>query len=207
MNIEEVVLRLKKEYPKAKIALNFKVPHELLIATILSAQCTDERVNKVTTYLFKKYKHIKDYANASLSEFERDIKPTGFYKNKARNIINACKIIMERFKGKVPNNMEDLMSLPGVARKTANIVLHNAYGIIEGIPVDTHVRRLSIRLGLSLWEEPNKIEADLMKKLPKKYWRDFSYLLIEHGRRVCNARSPKCDMCCLNDLCPSNSKK
>jgi endonuclease-3 len=200
-NINEIIKILQKEYPQAKIALNFSNPIELLVATILSAQCTDERVNKVTKELFKKYKTVDDYANADIKKFEQEIKPTGFYKMKAKNIINAAKIIKEKFNGKVPDTMEDLMSLPGVARKTANVVLSNAYGKVEGIVVDTHVRRLSYRIGLTKNTEPNKIEQDLMKIVPKDKWFIFPYLLIDHGRKICSARKPLCEECVINKYC------
>ncbi len=204
--VNEIIKRLKKEYPKAKIALEFSNPIEILVATILSAQCTDERVNKVTKSLFKKYRTIKDYANANLKEFEQEIKSTGFYHNKAKNIISSAKIILEKFNGKVPDKMEDLLSLPGVARKTANIVLSNAYGIVEGIAVDTHVKRLSQRLGLTKNDDPVKIEQDLTKIIPKSDWFIISYLLIDHGRKICNAKKPKCFECVLSDLCLSKNK-
>jgi len=199
--VKEIIKRLKKEYPSAKIALNFNTPLDLLVATILSAQCTDERVNKLTERLFQKYKTARDYANAEISKFEQEIKSTGFYKNKARNIISACKIIASQYRGKVPDNMEELLKLPGVARKTANIVLANAYDVIVGIPVDTHVRRLSQRLGLTKNDDPNKIEQDLLQIVPKKEWKKFPYLLIDHGRAVCNAKKPLCQKCVLQDLC------
>jgi len=199
--VKEIIKRLKKEYPNAKIALNFNTPLDLLVATILSAQCTDERVNKVTEGLFQKYKTARDYANAEISKFEQEIKSTGFYKNKARNIISACKIIASQYQGKVPDSMEELLKLPGVARKTANIVLANAYDVIVGIPVDTHVRRLSQRLGLTENDDPNKIEQDLLQIVPKKEWKKFPYLLIDHGRAVCNAKKPLCQRCILQDLC------
>lgn len=201
--IKKILNLLKKEYPKAKIALEFKNPLEILVATILSAQCTDARVNMVTKNLFKKYKTVKDYANADLKEFEQEIRSTGFYRNKAKNIINSAKIILKDFGGKVPDTMQDLLKLPGVARKTANIVLYNGFGKVEGIPVDTHVKRLANRLGLTENSEPEKIEEDLMKILDKSEWGNFSYYLIEHGRKVCDARSPKCSICILNKLCPS----
>ncbi|MDI6642281.1 MAG: endonuclease III [Elusimicrobiota bacterium] len=200
--ITEIINRLKKHYPDAKVALEFSNPLEILIATILSAQCTDERVNKVTKTLFKKYKSVKDYAQADIKKFEQEIRSTGFYHNKAKNIINACKIILEKYNGKVPKTMQELLSLPGVARKTANIVLGNAYGIVEGIAIDTHVRRLSQRLGLSKSDDPEKIEQDLMKLIPKKFWFQISYLLIDHGREICSARNPNCKECFLADLCP-----
>ena len=199
--VKEIIKRLKKEYPSAKIALNFNTPLDLLVATILSAQCTDERVNKLTEKLFQKYKTARDYANAEISKFEQEIKSTGFYKNKARNIISTCKIIASQYRGKVPDNMEELLKLPGVARKTANIVLANAYDVIVGIPVDTHVRRLSQRLGLTKNDDPNKIEQELLQIVPKKEWKKFPYLLIDHGRAVCNAKKPLCQKCVLQDLC------
>jgi len=194
---------LEKEWPDAKIALHYSNPLELLIATILSAQCTDERVNMVTKSLFKKYTKAEDYANARLDELEEDIKPTGFYRNKAKNIKAACKILVEKFNSEVPRTMEDMVSLPGVARKTANIVLANAYGVIEGIAVDTHVRRLAKRLGLTENDDPNKIEKDLMTIVPRDKWLRITDLLIFHGRYICIARKPKCGECALNKICPS----
>lgn len=202
-NINKILILLKKEYPKAKIALNFTNPLEILISTILSAQCTDERVNIVTKTLFKKYRTVEDYAEANIRAFEQEIRSTGFYHNKAKNIITAAKKIIKDFNGKVPDTMDKLMQLPGVARKTANIVLLNGFGKVEGIAVDTHVRRLSQRLGLSKNDDPNKIEQDLMKSLDRKEWGNFSYLLIEHGRKICIAKKPKCLECMLQKLCPS----
>ncbi len=200
-DIKKIIDILQREYPQAKIALNFSNPLEILVATILSAQCTDERVNKVTAELFKKYKTVDDYANADIKKFEQEIRSTGFYKMKAKNIINAAKIIKEKFNGKVPDTMQDLISLPGVARKTANVVLGNAYGKVEGIVVDTHVRRLSNRIGLTKNTDPNKIEQDLMKIVPKDKWFIFPYLLIDHGRKICSARKPLCDKCVINKYC------
>jgi len=199
----EIIELLEKEHPDAKIALDYASPLELLVATILSAQCTDKRVNIVTKTLFKKYRKAEDYANADLEELEEDIRPTGFYRNKARNIKKCCQILVEKFNSQVPRTMEEMLELPGVARKTANIVLSNAYGVIEGIAVDTHVRRLARRLGLSEHEDPKKIEGDLMKMVPKDKWMRFTDLLIFHGRRICVARKPKCGICVLNKLCPS----
>jgi len=198
---KEVIKRLKKTYPDAKIALKFENPLQLLIATILSAQCTDERVNEVTKELFRKYKTAEDFAKADLNELAEDIKSTGFYKQKAQYIKEACKIIVEKHKGEVPKTIEELMDLPGVARKTANIVLANAYGIVEGIPVDTHVRRLSQRIGLATSKQPEKIEKELMEVVPKKDWFIFPYLMQAHGRKVCIAKKPKCEECVLKDLC------
>ena len=198
-----IIKLLEKEYPQAKIALRYSNPVELLVATILSAQCTDERVNRVTEKLFKKYRKAGDYAKADLGELELDIKPTGFFRNKAKNIKQTSQILVDRFNSQVPKTMEELMQLPGVARKTANIVLQNGYGIIEGIAVDTHVRRVSKRLGLTENEDPNKIEQDLMEIIPKDKWMRITDLLIFLGRNVCTAKKPKCAMCVLNKICPS----
>ncbi len=207
MNIAiEIYKILQKEYSKAKIALEYKNAIQLLVATILSAQCTDARVNIVTKTLFKKYKTVQDFAQADLKIFEQEIRSTGFYHNKAKNIINAAKIILEKFNGKVPDTMEGLISLPGVARKTANIVLSNAFGKVEGIAVDTHVKRLSYRIGLSDNVEPEKIEQDLMKSLPKEIWFKISYLLIEHGRKICTAKKPLCDRCVIEKKCKKRIK-
>jgi endonuclease-3 len=197
---------LEKEHPDAKIALHYTNPLELLIATILSAQCTDERVNIVTKTLFKKYRTAEDYANADTKKLEEDIRSTGFYRNKARNIKKCCQMLVERFHSQVPRTMEEILELSGVARKTANIVLSNAFGVIEGIAVDTHVRRLAKRLGLTENEDPNKIEEDLMKIVPKDHWMKITDLLIFHGRRVCTAKKPKCAKCVLNKICPSAFK-
>ena len=194
---------LKKNYPRTRIALEFANPLEILIATVLSAQCTDKRVNMVTKGLFRKYKSVKDFAKADLRSFENEIRSTGFYRQKAKNIINAAKKILKDFNGKVPKTMQELVTLPGVARKTANIVLYNGYGVIEGIAVDTHVRRLSQRLGLSKTKDPVKIEQDLMKIIPRKEWGEINTLLIDHGRNVCHARKPDCPGCILKQLCPS----
>jgi endonuclease-3 len=199
----KILKLLEKEYPEPKTALEFSNPLELLVATMLSAQCTDERVNKVTKELFKKYRSPEHYAEADLEELEQDIRSTGFYRNKARNLKNCCRMIVEKFGSEVPNKMEDLITLPGVARKTANIVLANAYGVIEGIAVDTHVRRLAQRLGLTKNKDPGKIETDLMALAPKEEWSNLSHLLILHGRNVCQAKKPKCEACVLNTLCPS----
>jgi len=197
---------LQQEYPHARIALNFKTPLDLLVATILSAQCTDKRVNLVTEPLFKKYKAARDYAKANPARFEQEIRSTGFFRNKAKSIIGAAKVIVEKFKGKVPDTMEGLLQLPGVARKTATVILFNAFHKIEGITVDTHVSRLAQRLGLSNNKNPVKIEQDLMQLLPKPIWGKFSYLLIDHGRAVCQAKKPQCDRCVVNKLCPSAFK-
>jgi len=198
-----IVDLLEKEHPDAKIALRFSSPLELLVATMLSAQCTDEKVNEVTRDLFRKYRSPKDYANADLETLEKDIKPTGFYHNKAKNLKKACLMLVDRFGSEVPKTMEELTTLPGVARKTANIVLSNAYGAVEGIAVDTHVRRLAARLGLSENTDPGKIETDLIQIVPREKWARLTDLLIFHGRRVCIAKKPRCNECVLNGLCPS----
>lgn len=203
--ILEILRRLKKQYPDAKTALRFGNPFELLVATILSAQTTDVHVNKVTENLFKKYKSVKDYANVSIERLQRDISSINFYKTKAKNIHEAAKIIVEKYNSKVPNTMEELIKLPGVARKTANIILSNAYRINEGIAVDTHVKRLSIRLGLTENDDPIKIEKDLMQITPKEDWGSLSHLLIFHGRKVCQAKKPKHNECILYDICPSKN--
>lgn len=199
----EVIKRLKKAYPDAHCALVHSNPFELMIATILSAQCTDERVNIVTADLFRKYRSPQELANADQHELEKDIHSTGFFRNKAKNIKAASRRIIDVYGGKVPQTMEDLLTLGGVARKTANVVLGNAFGIASGIVVDTHVSRLSQRLGLTTQTTPEKIEKDLTKLVPKRDWVMFSHWLIFHGRRICNARKPKCDQCCLADQCPS----
>ncbi len=202
MNEMEILKRLKKAYPHVKgTALNYSNALELLVATILSAQTTDERVNIVTASLFKKYRSAMDYANASLEELQEDIKSVNFYRNKARYIKEACKIIVEKYGGKVPDDMEELIKLPGVSRKTANVVLSNAFRKDEGIVVDTHVIRLSKRLGLTNQKDRDKIEQDLMKIYPKEAWFDIANLLIAHGRQVCKARNPDCENCILNDIC------
>jgi len=201
--VMEIITLLEKDHPDAKVALNYTNPLELLVATILSAQCTDERVNMVTEKLFKKYKHAEDYANTSLDELEQDIRSTGFYRNKAKNITRCYQILVEKYGSQVPKTMSELLDLPGVARKTANIVLSNAYNIVEGIAVDTHVHRVSKRLGLTENDDQDKIEADLMKIVPKTYWKRITDLLIFHGRRVCEAKKPRCGECVLRKICPS----
>jgi len=204
--IKKLIPILKRHYREARCALNHKNPLELLLATILSAQCTDERVNIVTEKLFKKYKNVKDYANANLKEFEKDIYSTGFYRNKAKNIIGTCCILRKKFNGNVPKDFNELLKLPGVARKTANCVMGTAFGVPTGVVVDTHVSRISQRLGLTKNTDPNKIEQDLMKLIPKNEWIGFSHRLIWHGRRICNARKPKCEICPFNNLCKSAFK-
>ncbi len=193
---------LEKQHPNAKTALNYSNPLEILVATMLSAQTTDERVNIVTQNLFKKYRTPQDYANADIKELEQDIRSTGFYHNKARNLKKCCLLLVEKYHSQVPKTMEELLELAGVARKTANIVLYNAYGIISGIAVDTHVRRVSQRLGLTEHDDPAKIEQYLMQITPKEKWMKLTDLLIFHGRQVCIARKPKCEICVLNKICP-----
>jgi len=199
---EKIIELLEKEHLDAKIALHHSNPLELLVATMLSAQATDEQINKVTEKLFKKYTKPEDYAYGDLVELEQDIRSTGFYHNKARNLKNASKMLIEKFHSQVPKTMEELLELPGVARKTANIVLYGAYGKIEGIAVDTHVRRLSQRLGLTENEDQDKIEQDLMRLVPREKWMRLTDLLIFHGRRVCTAKKPNCAGCVLSKICP-----
>ena len=203
LRTNEIIKRLKKAYPDAHCALNHSNAFELLVATILSAQCTDERVNIVTADLFRKYRSPRDFADVSQEELEIDIRPTGFFRNKSRSIRAASQRILADFGGKVPNTMPEILTLAGVARKTANVVLGNAFGIASGVVVDTHVSRLSQRLALSKEKTPEKIEVDLQALVPKKHWVMFSHWLIFHGRQVCQARKPKCPECVLADLCPS----
>jgi endonuclease-3 len=203
--IEEIINILGKAYPRSRTALRFETPLQILVATILSAQCTDEKVNEITPSLFQKYPSALDFAQADPNILEKEIRPTGFFRNKTKNIINASKKIVENFDGVVPDNMKDLITLSGVARKTANIVLSSAYKKAEGIAVDTHVKRLSQRLGLSTEKDPDKIERDLMALVPKPYWLDFNYMLVNHGRKTCQARKPNCPECVLNHICPSAS--
>jgi len=198
----EIIRILEKQFPDAKIALDYSNPLELLVATILSAQSTDVMINQITKKLFTKYKKPEDYANVEITELEQDIKSSGFYHNKAKNIQKAARMLVEKFGGNVPETMEDLMELPGVARKTANIVIYGAYGKVEGVAVDTHVRRLSQRLGLTNNEDPDKIEQDLMRLVPKEKWMHLANLLIFHGRQVCFAKKPNCAGCELNKICP-----
>ncbi len=199
----QIIARLKKEFPEARTALEFSDPLQLLISTILSAQCTDVRVNMVTPALFAKYQCAKDFALADRTELEAEIKSTGFYRMKARHIMETCAEIENRFHGQVPQTMEDLLSLPGVGRKTANCVMGGAYGIQSGIVVDTHVIRLTNRLGLTKNDSPDKIEQDLIELVPKKEWYRFSNLIILHGRKTCKAPKPLCEQCVLSDICPS----
>ena len=198
-----IVMILRREFPESRTALEFRNPLQILVATILAAQCTDRRVNMVTPELFRKYPTAGAFAGADRPELEGAIRSTGFFRNKAKNITAAAKRIVEVYGGKVPDTMEDLVTLPGVARKTANIVLAAGYGKAEGIAVDTHVRRLAGRLGLSRETDPVKIERDLLKIVPREAWLDFNFLLVEHGRKTCPARKPDCPNCPIRHLCPS----
>jgi endonuclease-3 len=199
----DIVAELYRLYPDAKCSLDFTTPLELLVATILSAQCTDVLVNTVTPALFKKYRTAADYANAPLEELEQDIRKTGFYRSKAKHLKDAGQMLVERYGGDVPRTMSELTALPGVARKTANVVMGNAYGIVEGVVVDTHVGRLARRLGLTTSEDPVRVEQDLMALVPQKDWLPLSHMLIYHGRAVCQARRPLCEECTLVALCPT----
>jgi len=197
-----IIERLNHSYPNARYELHFENPLQLLVATILAAQCTDERVNRVTPALFTKYPDARSYSEASLEELEQAVRPTGFYKNKARAIQNACKVLVESFNGEVPATMEQMLTLPGVARKTANVVLNIAFRIPTGVIVDSHVARVSQRLGLSTQTKPEKIEGDLMKIVPQEEWIQFGAAMVLLGRYTCTARKPKCSTCIMNDLCP-----
>jgi endonuclease-3 len=199
----EILIRLKRLYPEAPCTLNYETPVQLLVATILSAQCTDERVNLVTPALFERFPDAVALANADLEELERLVRSTGFYRNKSKNIKGACQAIVNKFNNQVPQRMELLLELPGVARKTANVVLAHAFGINMGVTVDTHVKRLTQRLGLTEHTDPTRIERDLMILLPQPDWENWSIRLVYHGRAVCNARNPACNICELADLCPS----
>jgi endonuclease-3 len=201
--IQAITAELRHLYPDARCSLNFTNPLELLIATQLSAQCTDERVNIVTADLFRKYHSVEDFATVSQEELEQDIRPTGFYRNKAKNIRAACQRLITNYAGEVPRTMVDLLTLPGVARKTANVVLGNAFGIVEGFVVDTHIGRLARRFGWTTNEDPVKVEQDLMRLVPQQDWLDLSHLMIYHGRAICQARKPLCEQCTLAKLCPS----
>jgi endonuclease-3 len=202
-NFDRIWALLKKEYPDAKPSLNYSNPLELLVATILSAQSTDVQINRVTEKLFNKYRTVEDYADVDLREFENDIYSTGFYKNKAKNIKDAARLIIEHYNGRVPETMAELVTLPGVGRKTANIVLARAFGVIEGIAVDTHVKRVSRRLGFTKNSDPEKIEQDLISLARKEDLDSISMTLIYHGRKICQARKPKCEICIVKELCPS----
>lgn len=203
--IKEIIKILSKEIPDSRIALKFSNPLELLIATILSAQCTDVKVNQVTVDLFKKYRLVKDYAESNLEKLEEEIRPTGFYRNKAKSIQKCCQELVKRFGGDIPNTLEELVTLPGVGRKTANVILGNTFGI-PGIVVDTHVQRVSQRIGLTKNNDPTKIEFDLMEIVPKEEWTHFSNLLVWHGRRTCMARKPLCETCSIRKWCNYGSK-
>src|SRR6266404_595504 len=205
--VREIIRRLKRAYPDAKCSLNHSNAFELLVATILSAQCTDERVNIVTADLFRKYQKPEDYLKVSPRELEKDIRTTGFFRNKTKSIQGTAKLLTEQYGGRVPQTMDELLELPGVARKTANVVLGNAFEIKSGVVVDTHVTRLSHRLGLTKQKTAEKIELDLIEIVPKKDWVMFSHLLIAHGRRICKARNPLCAECVLEKLCPSSYLK
>lgn len=202
----EVLVRLNRLYPNATCSLNYSTPVQLLVATILSAQCTDERVNKVTPALFARFPDAKSMAEADIAEIEDLVRTTGFFRNKAKNIQGACRMIVKDFNSQVPNRMDDLLKLPGVARKTANVVLAHAFGINAGVTVDTHVCRLSNRLGFTKHEDPIRIERDLMKLLPQQDWENWSIRLIYHGRAVCKARKPACEACELAPICPMGKK-
>jgi len=203
-NVLDLIKLLREEYPDVKATtLNFSTPLELLVATILAAQCTDEKVNEVTEALFEKYKTAEDYAQADLEALEKAVKPTGFYRVKANRIKECCTMLVEEHNSEVPKDIDELTKLPGVARKTANLVLSNAFGINQGIAMDTHVRRLSKRLGLSEEQQNDKVERALMKIIPKEKWFEFTYLLIAHGRNICTARNPECGQCVLKEFCPS----
>src|SRR5215813_12171826 len=203
----DVIRRLKRAYPGAKCSLNHSNPFELLVATILSAQCTDERVNMVTENLFRKYRKPEDYLKVPPRELEKDIQSTGFFRNKTKSIQGTAKLLTEQYQGEVPQTMDELLELPGVARKTANVVLGNAFEIKSGVVVDTHVTRLSHRLGLTEQKTAEKIEQDLVEIVPKKDWVIFSHLMIYHGRKICKARSPLCAECVVEKRCPSSFLK
>ncbi len=199
--VEKIVKALEKEYPDAKCSLEYDTPLHLLIAVMLSAQSTDAMINKITPKLFSELSSAKNFADCDIKKLESLVKSSGFYHNKAKNIKAACKVICEKYDGNVPQTMEELISLPGVGRKTANVVLLNAFNICEGIAVDTHAKRISKRLGLTDNEEPEKIEQDLLKKIPKNYWNLMNHLFVYHGRAVCTSRNPKCDNCCVKTWC------
>lgn len=201
--VQAILGRVAEAYPAAKCTLDHTSALELLVATILSAQCTDDRVNVVTKDLFRKYRSAEDYVRVPQDELEQDVHTCGFYRNKAKAIQGTCRLLLERHGGKVPRTMEAMLELPGVARKTASVVLGNAYGVIEGIVVDTHVARLARRMGLTRQRDPDKIERDLMGLVPRAQWLSLSHRLIAHGRRICDARRPVCGECTLNSVCPS----
>ncbi len=201
--IKKIISLLREKYPQSRTALHYKNPLQLLVATILSAQCTDAKVNQITPRLFEKYPTASDLAEADREELEKIIRPTGFYRNKAKSIQEAAAVIEKEFSGQVPDTMDKLVKLPGVARKTANIILSSVFRKAEGIAVDTHVKRLAGRLGLSREKNPDKIEKDLMNLIPREDWLDFNYMLVNHGRKICQAKNPNCSQCILRQLCPS----
>ncbi|MCK4336583.1 MAG: endonuclease III [Candidatus Aminicenantes bacterium] len=203
--VNKILRVLENAYPRSRTSLKYENPLQILIATILSAQCTDTKVNEITPSLFKKYPTVKDFAEADREELEHEIHSTGFYRNKTKSILGAANKIVKDFNGYVPDSMKDLLTLPGVARKTANIVLSSGYGKSEGIAVDTHVKRISGRLGFSSEKDPDKIEQDLLAIIPKKDWLDFNYILVNHGRMICQARKPRCAECPVRLLCPSSN--
>ena len=206
-NATKILEILKKTYPNAKCSLDFNNPFELLVAVVLSAQCTDERVNKTTPALFERCKTIQDFANIDIKELEDIIHPCGFYKNKAKNIKLCAKRVLENFGGIVPQNMEDLLTLAGVGRKSANVILLEAFGIANGIAVDTHAKRISNRIGLSFESDPEKIEQDLLKIFPKEYLKDINHLFVWHGRKTCDSRKPRCEECTVKEYCKYFSKE
>ena len=206
-DIIKIIENLKRTYPDATCSLDFKTPFELGIAVMLSAQCTDERVNKITPLLFAKYRNPEDYINTSLEEIEEIIKPCGFYKNKAKNVLGYAKMIVEKYNGKMPENKEELIKQQGIRRKSANVIMLEAFNNTEGIEVDTHAKRIANRIGLSKEKEPLKIEQDLIKIIPKKYFKDVNHLLVWHGRNICNARKPQCEKCRIKNYCEFYMKK
>lgn len=206
-DVIKIIEILKSTYPDATCSLNFKTPFELGIAVMLSAQCTDERVNKTTPILFEKYKKPEDFINTTIEEIEEIIKPCGFYKNKAKNVLGYAKMIIDKYNGKMPETMEELIKLPGIGRKSANVIMLEAFNNPEGIAVDTHAKRIANRIGLSNEKEPLKIEQDLIKIIPKKYFKDVNHLLVWHGRNLCNARKPQCEKCPLKNYCKFYMKK
>lgn len=200
-DIVEIIEKLKQTYPEATCSLDFTTPFELGIAVMLSAQCTDERVNKITKILFKKYNKPEDYVNLTLEQIEEIIKPCGFYKNKAKNVLGYAKLVLEKYDGNLPKTMEELVQLPGIGRKSANVIMLEAFNNPQGIAVDTHAKRIANRIGLSKEKEPSKIEQDLIKIIPKNYFKDVNHLLVWHGRNICNARNPKCQECPIKNHC------
>ena len=203
----EIIKILKRTYPDATCSLDFKTPFEMGIAVMLSAQCTDERVNKVTPNLFKKYKKPEDYLNISLEEIEEIIKPCGFYKNKAKNVLGYAKVVVEKYNGNLPQDMEELTSLPGIGRKSANVIMLEAFNNPKGIAIDTHAKRIANRVGFSNKKNPSKIEEDLIKIIPDKYFKDVNHLFVWHGRKTCDARKPRCEACTISKYCKYCHKK